>query len=141
MTSVIFRILAILALTLIPVQPASALYVDGGDIAKPQYDPTRLIVKLHDSVDPQPVAKSQGVPQIGISDFDNLNLRFQVVDQTLLFNKVSHAESNRYLKNVFVISVGDGADILEMKSASENLGSVEYAIPDYYVIPESASKY
>jgi len=119
---------------LIPVDLAFGLYIDDDTRThKEQQVPSRLVVKLKQSVTPHLSAGETGIPRIGVADFDALNSKFQARQQSRLFARGGHGVEGDRLKNIFVIDFETGTDVEKMKAEYEGLESVVYAQPDYSV--------
>ncbi|MCK4655477.1 MAG: hypothetical protein KAT85_00545, partial [candidate division Zixibacteria bacterium] len=125
--------IAVCATLLLLAELSFALYDECNSDISANLEVTRLIVKLKSDLSPKLTGTSGGIVRIGIKEFDGLNLRYAVKEQTRMFARRPASESDTRLKNIFVLSVGDGSNILQMKRDYESLESVIYAEPDYRV--------
>jgi subtilisin family serine protease len=133
MKALMIGAIAVFASLLLLAEPSVALYDLGAESAPTDLDATRLIVKLKSDLSPRLMNTGSGIVKIGITEFDGLNLKYAVKEQSLLFSRRPASQLDTRLKNIFVLSVDDGSDILQMKRDYESLESVIYAEPDYRV--------
>lgn len=108
-----------------------ALYVTNSIDSGAQIAPTRLIVKFKTGVAPVPSLGKRSAATTGLVEVDALNERFGVAQLSPLFGISEAGGRDVGLQNVCVLTVDSQTDILSMQREYEQLGSVEYAEPDY----------
>jgi hypothetical protein len=101
--------------------------------AKPEFSPTRLIVKLKPEVDKKvTLGKVDGKITTGLAQLDTLNFRFKVKKQEKLFQEFKEtALKLDKFSSVYVLEVPAGTDLDQMKAEYESRPEVEYAEIDY----------
>ena len=125
--------IAVFASLLLLAEPSLALYDESAESTPTDFDATRLIVKLKSDLSPRLTSTSGGIIKTGLREFDGLNLKYAVKEQSRLFSGRPASQSDTRLKNIYVLSVSAGSDIQQMKRDYESLESVIYAEPDYRV--------
>jgi hypothetical protein len=115
--------------------PSYALYA-GKDTPKPaglEFSPTRLIVKLKPEADRKVnLGKVGGKVTTGLTQLDNLNLRFNVTRQEKLFKEFKEtALKLDEFSSVYILEVPEGTDLKKMQREYQRLPEVEYVELDY----------
>ena len=114
-----------------------SIYFGQGKIkpAQLEFVPGRLIIKLKPEVDKKVVlTEVRGIIKTGVREFDELNIRFSVINQEKLFKEFKKtALKSDKLSSIYILDVPQGTDLKQMKTEYESLPEVEYTELDYKV--------
>jgi hypothetical protein len=129
-------IIALLMCALFFIPSVSYSFFTGKDMtkqAKPEFSPTRLIVKLKPEADKKIIlGQIKGTITTGLAQLNSLNLKFKVKKQEKLFKEFKEtALKSDKLSSVYILEVPEGTDLEKMKKEYEGRSEVEYAELDY----------